>query len=189
MTTTSHSTPLARLSRIGLALGIGSSQAARNNGSKGEDDSYIPYDGPYESPPDVRQIRGYWDSGAQDAAFDTHSLSPLSFSGEKARDVGSQTSSISSGRKYSNASRTTLFNIVTEPRRRFGRIRQNSTPPPRTSYVSLDQGGGVGDTPVPAHRTTPTRSGSSSKVSSQFPSYGHVHIPRFSLATRFSVPP
>ena len=166
MTTTSHSTPFSRLSRIGLALGIGSTQATRNNGSKGEDDSYIPYNGPYESPTTVQQIRGYWESGAQDV-FDTRSLSHLSFNGEKAHNVNSRTPSISNGRKYSNASGATLFNIVTEPRRRFSRARQNSTPPSRTSYVSLDQGGGVGDTPIPVHRTTLSQSGSSPKVSSQ----------------------
>lgn len=166
MATTSHSNPLARLSRIGLALGIGSTQPTRNNSSKGEDDSYIPYNGPYESPTGIQQIRGYWDDGVQDASFDARSCSHLSFNEEKVHNVYNQISPASNGRKYSNASRVTLSNILTEPRRRFGRLRQNSTPPPRTSYVGLDQGGGVGGTPVPVHRT-PSQSGSSPKVSSQ----------------------
>jgi len=159
MATESHNTPLARLARISLALGIGSTQATRNTDSKGEDNSYIPYNGPYELPTKGQKIRGYWDNGAQDPA---PSFAHLSF------DQGTpynQASSISNSRKYSDASRVTLSNIMTGPRRRFGRIRQNSTPPPRASYVSLDQGGGVGDTPVPAHRSTPSQSGSS-KVSS-----------------------
>jgi serine/arginine repetitive matrix protein 2 len=164
MTTKSHNTPLARLSRLGLALGIGSTQATRNDNSKGEDESYIPYNGPYESPTKVQQIRGYWDSSAQDAVPDARSFTHLSFNEEKAHNFYNQTPSIANGRNYPSASRVTLSNILTEPRRRFGRIRQNSTPPPRTSYVSLDQNGGVGDTPVPVHRTTPSRSGSS-KVS------------------------
>lgn len=186
--TTPHSTPFSRLSRIGLALGIGSTQGTRNNGSKGEDDSYIPYNGPYESPANAQQIRGYWDSGAQNAAFDTRSLSPLSFGEEKTHDTDGRTPSITNGRKYSDASRATLFNIVTEPRRRFSRIRQNSTPPSRTSYVSLGQGGGVGDTPVPAHRTS--QSGSSPKVSS-WPStvwpYAYIPLQRRDSVFRASV--
>lgn len=164
MTTKSHNSPLARLSRIGQALGIGSTQATRN--TKGEDDSYIPYNGPYESPTNGQQIRGYWDSSAQDAALNARSFAHLSFNAEKAHTYYNQTSSITDGRRYSDASRVTLSNIVAEPRRRFNRIRQNSTPPPRTSYVSLDRGGGIGDTPVPVHRSTPSRSGSSLKVSS-----------------------
>jgi serine/arginine repetitive matrix protein 2 len=167
MTTKSHSTPFARLSRIGLALGIGSTQATRDNGSKGEDESYIPYNGTYESPTNVQRIHGYWDNGVQDAAPDARSFSHLSFNGEQAHNFYNQTSSISNGRKYSNASRVTLSNIMTEPRRRFSRIRQNSTPPPRTSYVTLDRSGGIGDTPVPIHRTAPSQSGSSMKVSAQ----------------------
>lgn len=166
MTTKTRNTPFARLSRIGLALGIGSTQAARNNNSKGEDDSYIPYNGPYESPAKGQQIRGYWDSSTQDAALEAHSFSRLPFGEEKAPTSYNQKSSLSNGRKYSDASGVTLSNIMTEPRRRFSRIRQNSTPPLRTSYVSLDRSGGVGDTPVPVHRSTPSQSGSS-KVSFQ----------------------
>ena len=166
MTTKSRNTPLARLSRVGLALGIGSTEATRNNNSKGEDDSYIPYNGPYESPARDKQIRGYWDSGTQDAVLETHSFSHFSFGEEKAPTSYNKKTSLSNGRKYSDASRATLTNIMTEPRRRFSRIRQNSTPPLRPSYISLDQGGGVGDTPVPVHRSTQSRSGSS-KVSSQ----------------------
>jgi len=158
MTTKSHSTPLARLSRIGLALGIGSTQATRN----GEDDSYIPYNGPYELPTKGQTIRGYWDSGGQDPA---PSFAHLSFDQEKPHTPYNQAPHISNGRKYPDASRVTLSNIMTGPRRRFGRVHQNSTPPPRASFVPLDQGGGVGDTPVPAHRSTPSQSGSS-KVSS-----------------------
>lgn len=165
MTTKSRNTPLARLSRIGLVLGIGSTHATRNNSSKGEDDSYIPYNGPYESPIKGQQIRGYWDRSAQHAALDARSFSHLSFNEEKAHPHYSQTSSPPTGRKYSYASRLTLSNVVAEPRRRFNRTRQNSTPASRTSYVSLDQGGGVGDTPVPVHRSAPSRSGSSPRVS------------------------
>ena len=165
MTTKSRNTPLDRLSRIGLALGIGSAQATRNNNSKREDDSYIPYNGPYELPTKGQKIRGYWDSSAQDPALEAHSFSHLSF-GEGKAPIYNQTSSFSNGRKYSDASGVTLSNITTEPRRRFSRIRKNSAPPLRTSYVSLDQAGGVGDTPVPVHRSTPSQSGSS-KVSSQ----------------------
>ncbi|KAF9648475.1 hypothetical protein BDM02DRAFT_3187132 [Thelephora ganbajun] len=168
MSTKSHNTPLARLSRIGLALGIGSTHKARDYNSKGEDDSYIPYNGPYESPTKGQEIRGYWDSGAQDVAHDTPSISHLSFNEERVHTPYNQTSSISNGRKYTDASRATLSNIVTEPRRRFGRIRQNSTPPPRTSYVSLNQGGGVADTPIPVHRSTPSQSGSSKRRDSVF---------------------
>lgn len=167
MTTKSHSTPFARLSRIGLALGIGSTQATRNNDSKGEDESYIPYSGTYESPTNVQRIHGYWDDSVQDAAPDARSFSHLSFNGEQVHNFYNQKSSTSNGRKYSNASRVTLSNIMTEPRRRFSRIRQNSTPPPRTSYVTLDRSGGIGDTPVPVHRTIPSQSGSSLKVSAQ----------------------
>lgn len=166
MTTQSHNTPLARLSRIGLALGIGSTQATRNNNSKGEDESYIPYNGPYESPTGGHQIRGYWDNGVQDTTIAARSFSRFSSSEEKKHASYNQKSSFSNCRKYSDASRTTLPNIVTEPRRMFGRIRQNSTPPLRTPYLSLDKGG-IGDTPVPAHRSTPSQSGSSLKVSSQ----------------------
>ena len=170
MTTKTHNTPLARLSRIGLALGIGSTQATRNNSFKGEDDSYIPYNGPYESPIKDQRIPGYWDRSGQDAVLDAHSFSHLSFNEEKEHSPYSQISSPPTGRKYSYASRLTLSNVMTEPRRRFNRIRQNSTPPPRTSYVSLDQGGGIGDTPVPVHRSTPSQSGSSLKVSPNLPS-------------------
>lgn len=165
MTTQSHNTPLARLSRISLALGIGSTQATRNNGSKGEDESYIPYNGPYESPTGGHQIRGYWDNGVQDTTIGARSFSRFSSSGEKERASYNQKSSFSNCRKYSDVSKATLPNTVTEPRRMFGRIRQNSTPPLRTPYLSLDKGGGVGDTPVPAHRSTPSQSGSSLKVS------------------------
>lgn len=167
MTTQSHNTPLARLSRIGLALGIGSSQATRNNSSKGEDESYIPYNGPYESPAGGQRIHGYWDGGVQGTTIDAHSFSRFSSGEEKGHASYNQTSSFSNRGKYSDVSRVTLPNIVTEPRRMFGRIRQNSTPPLRASFLSLDKGGGVGDTPVPAHRSTPSQSGSSLKVSPQ----------------------
>lgn len=158
MATKSRNTSLTRLSRIGLALGIGSIQVAGNNNPQGEDDSYIPYNGPYEPPTRGQEIRGYWDNGAQDTGLDTHSFSRLLLDGGKTQ------ASISNGRRYSDASRVTLSNVMTEPRRRFSRVRQNSTPPLRTSYVSLDQGGGIGDTPVPVHRSTTSHSRSSSKV-------------------------
>jgi serine/arginine repetitive matrix protein 2 len=189
MTTKSRNTPLDRLSRVGLALGIGPTQATRDKNSKREDDSYIPYNGPYEAPAKGRQIRGYWDSSAQDAALEAHSFSHLSFGQEKTPISYSQKSSFSNGRKYLDASGVSLSNIMTEPRRRFSRIRQNSTPPLRTSYVSLDQGGGVGDTPVPVHRSTPSQSGSS-KVSSQPPLvWPHAYTPfqRRDLLFRASV--
>jgi hypothetical protein len=159
MTTKSRSTPLTRLSRIGLALGIGSTQVTGGDDPEGEDDSYIPYNGPYEPPTRGHEIRGYWDSGVQDAVLDVRSASHSSMNGGKGRG------SISNSRRYSDASRLTLSNVMTEPRRKFRRVRQNSTPP---SYVSLDQGGGIGDTPVPAHRSTSSRSGSSTKVCFQF---------------------
>ena len=168
MTTASHTTPLARLSRIGQAFGIGSTHEARNDGSKGGDDSYIPYNGPYESPTSAQHVRGYWDDGVQDVALGVRSRSRSPLNEDKVHNVYNQISPASSGRKYSS-SRVTLSNIMTEPRRRFSRIRQNSTPPPRTSYVSLDQGGGVGDTPVPAHRTTMSHAGSSKVSSQHFP--------------------
>ena len=162
MATKSHNTPLARLSRVGLALGIGS----RSNSSKGEDDSYIPYNGPYELPTRGQKIRGYWDTSAQDVPLDAHSFPHLSFNEDKTHSSYNQAPSFPSGRKYSDVSRVTPSSVVTEPRRKFGRVRQDSAPPLRTSYVSLDRGGGVGDTPVPAHRSTPSHSGSS-KVSSK----------------------
>ena len=165
MTTASHSTPLARLSRIGQAFGIGPAHETRNHGSKGGDDSYIPYNGPYESPTSARHVRGYWDNGVQDAAFSVRSRSHSPLNEEKVPNAYNQIPSASNGRKYSDTSRVTLSNIMTEPRRRFSRIRQNSTPPPRTSYVSLDRGGGIGDTPVPVHRATLGHA--SPKVSSQ----------------------
>lgn len=152
MTSKSHNTPLARLSRIGLALGIGSTQATRS--SKREDDSYIPYNGPYESPTKGQQIRGYWENGAQNAALDARSFSPPSFNEGKTHTSYNQVPSFSNGRKHSDTPRVTLSNIMTEPRRRFTRTRQNSTPPLGTSYVSLDKSGGIGDTPVPVHRST-----------------------------------
>jgi serine/arginine repetitive matrix protein 2 len=159
MATKSRNTPFTRFSRIGLALGIGSVQVTGNNNSQGEDDSYIPYNGPYEPPIRGQEIRGYWDTNTQDAALDTHSFSRLLLDRGKAQD------SVSNGRRYSDTSRMTLSNVMTEPRRRFGRVRQNSTPQLGTSYVSLDQGGGIGDTPVPLHRSTASNSRSSSKVS------------------------
>ena len=161
MATKSRNSPLTRLSRIGLALGIGPTQVTGNNNLQGEDDSYIPYNGPYEPPTRGQEIRGYWDSGAQDTPTDARSFSQLLLGGGKAHG------SISNSRRYSDASRLTLSNVMTEPRQRFSRVRQNSTPPPTTSYVSLDQGGGVGDTPVPIHRSTLSHSRSSSNVSFQ----------------------
>lgn len=182
MATKSRNTSLTRLSRIGLALGIGSVQMTGNNNLQGEDDSYIPYNGPYETPTRGQEIRGYWDNGAQDTILDAHSFSHLLLDGGKTR------ASVSNGRRYSDASRVTLSNAMTEPRRRFSRVRQNSTPPLRTSYVSLDQGGGIGDTPVPIHRSTPSRSGSSLKVSFQsFPARPYIYTPS-SVRTRFFAP-
>ncbi|KAF9788201.1 hypothetical protein BJ322DRAFT_1047667 [Thelephora terrestris] len=156
MATKSRNAPLARLSRIGLALGIGSTPVTGNSDSQGEDDSYIPYNGPYEPPTRSQEIRGYWDSGAQNTPVDARSFSQFLLSGGKAH------STISNSRRYSDASRVTLSNVMTEPRQKFGRVRQNSTPPPKATYVSLDQGGGVGDTPVPVHRSTQSHSRSSS---------------------------
>ena len=160
MATKSRNTSLTRLSRIGLALGIGSIQATGSNNSQREDDSYIPYHGPYESPTRGQEIRGYWDNGTRDTTLDTYSFSRLLLDGGK-----TQASVSSNGRRYSDASKVTLSKVMTEPRRRFSRVRQNSTPQLKTSYVSLDQGGGIGDTPVPAHRSTASHSRSSSKVS------------------------
>ena len=187
MTTASHSTPLARLSRIGQAFGIGPTHETRNSGSKGGDDSYIPYNGPYESPTSAQHVRGFWDDGVQDAAFSVCSRSHSPLNEEKVHNVYNQVHPTSNGHKYPDASKVTLSNIMTEPRRRFGRIRQNSIPPPRTSYVSLDQGGGVGDTPVPFHRAMSGRAGSSPKVSPQPSQHDHVHILCSSIATRDSV--
>ena len=163
MATKSRNTPLTRLSRIGLAFGIGSAQTAGNTNSQREDDSYIPYNGPYEPPTRVQEIRGYWDNDARDTAIDARSFSQLPWGGGKARG------STSNSRRYSDASRLTLSNVMTEPRQTFSRVRQNSTPPLTTSYVSLDQCGGVGDTPVPVHRLMPSHSRSSSKVSPKPP--------------------
>ena len=171
MTTKSRNTPLTRLSRIGLVLGIGSTQVTGNGNSQGGDDSYIPYNGPYEPPTTSHEIHGYWDSG-EDTILDARSFSHLSTNGGKTHG------SISTSRRYSDASKLTLSNVMTEPRRRFGRVRQNSTPMLGT-YVNLDQGG-IGDTPVPVHRSTST------KVSSQRPSVGPpTHTFHSSVATRF----
>ena len=164
MATKSRNSPFSRLSRIGLALGMTSIQVTGNHNSQGEDDSYIPYNGPYEPPTRGREIRGYWDNGAQDTTPDARSFSHLSLDGRKAHAPYNQPPSISNGRRHSNASRLTLSNVMTEPRRRFSRVRQNGSPPPQTSYASLDRAGGIGDTPIPVHRSTPSNS-SSSKVS------------------------
>ena len=167
MTAKSRNTSLTRLSRIGLALGITSSQATGNNNLQREDDSYIPYNGPYEPPARGREIRGYWDNDTRDTAVDTHSFSHL------LPGRGKTHTSVSNGRRYSDVSKVTLSTVMTEPRRRFSRVRQNSTP---TSYVTLDQGGDIGDTPVPIHRSTPSHSRSSSKVSFQsFPVWPHTY--------------
>ncbi|KAH9930813.1 hypothetical protein B0H21DRAFT_104970 [Amylocystis lapponica] len=139
------SSPLSRLSRIGISLGFRlgpSSPLARTpDRHKGSDEDYIPYHGPYEPPartdhPYGRDNWGNLASGwsEDDPAGHHHQVSL----GQRTRD-----------RAASSASRISASSGHGDHHRRTPSTRHASRAAALSSYINLDQAGGIGDSPTP----------------------------------------
>ncbi|KAH9887934.1 hypothetical protein C8Q73DRAFT_194341 [Cubamyces lactineus] len=115
------SSPFSRLSR--LAFPFKSNPSSPLVAEPQTEDWYIPYHGPIEPPRDDRNTDSWG-----------HLVSGWLMEGEDGRTERSPRT-----RALSNASKATA---AEEYKRKVSR--------PQTSYVNLDQAGGVGDTPVPA---------------------------------------
>lgn len=182
--------PFTRFSRIGFGLGLmqhNGSRAHGRDGKKkpsGDEDWYIPYNGPYEAPREVPQRRKERDSwgdpiSGEDDEYDDEKprLSDQELHNRygghpdfqrlsRAR-YGDEAKGRFQGRPQSVVSGHTMSSGNLDPNRTSIGIPRRSTVsagtrPPVPSYIDTDAAAGVGGSPMPpvAHaneKSTPTR--------------------------------
>lgn len=131
--------PFARISRF-LKAGPSSLPAREHEHEKpGDEDWYIPYNGPYEQPPSVRD------------STDGDSWGPL-VSGwlrEDGRETEEQQGRATRNRAVSSASALTHSSANVDPTRRSFSTTHHGPRPAGQSLGHLDQTGGVGASPMP----------------------------------------
>jgi len=146
----SSSSPFARLSRLGVGLGL-KSQPSPTFPVDQDEDWYIAYNGPYEVPKDMRK-RDSWGDVVEEEGRDSIIDADL------IRRYGGGSGYLDSAgyRRGRAQSATTLTSGPTEGDRRSvlsQRHSSNIRRAPVSSYINLDAAGGVGDSPMPPQRT------------------------------------
>ena len=188
---TQNQPPLSRLSRISIGLGLKASTASQprtpeiqRRAAKADEDWYIPYNGPYETPiePIGRQkerdswgdlIHGEEDNdavladqelynryGGHDHTRDDHSRPAVDGDGG-----GNEHNGRASDRTRSVVSHGAISSVPVANKRKGAVLRRrsphaNANPRQQVpSYISLDVAGGVGESPMPVQRTSYASSG------------------------------
>ncbi|EDR03578.1 uncharacterized protein LACBIDRAFT_295200 [Laccaria bicolor S238N-H82] len=161
---TQPAAPFSRFSRVGFGMGLKSRSRTRdsNNGAAGgEDEWYIPYNGPYEAPrepPPRRKARDSWGNlvGGEDNDAVLVNAELHNRYGGYARGRDDERKSHTRDRTHSVVLGGTPSSG--EPSRTSIGMRRRSTVsgnrPTVPSYVNLGNSGGVGESPTPHLRTT-----------------------------------
>lgn len=177
VTKTQNPTPFSRLSRIGFGLGTKSNSrlegGTRQSGA--DDEWYIPYNGPYEAPPEPSRRQKERDSWGDpvygededDAVLASRELQKLYGPGPEGGDGIGRFSGDGYGdltrnsrprdRIQSGVSGRTVSSGAVDPSRASIGTQRRSTVssshrPPVPSFINLDAAGGVGESPMPLSR-------------------------------------
>ena len=171
-TKTQHPAPFSRFSRIGFGLSPKSNPTTtrprKNKQGEAEEEWYIPYNGPYEPPPEApRKQRDSWGDVVLEqplddttpptdrrkrhgVQYDIQADDVTRKNGNPVRDddkkkgVRSRSQSIVSGRTVSSG---TAVNSQASTTQQTQRSTVSSTH--RSAYINLDASGGVGESPIP----------------------------------------
>ncbi|EIN08251.1 hypothetical protein PUNSTDRAFT_134643 [Punctularia strigosozonata HHB-11173 SS5] len=151
----------ATSSRFPLFKRFGLKSPTRTSHNNGDDEWYIPYNGPYELPKEQpKPIRDSWGDIVGDAFAAHRDLFESSPSEGKSRS-----------RAFSHTSHQTGSSGAIDPSRKSftTSVRLRASSPPRMpvpSFASMDAGG-IGATPIPRTRspTSPTSPGSNARMS------------------------
>ena len=160
---TQPAAPFSRFSRVGFGMGLKSRPRTRDSDSGaagGEDEWYIPYNGPYEAPrepPRRQKARDSWGDpvGGEDNDAVLVKAELHNGYGGYARGRDDERKSHTRDRIHSVVSGGTPSSG--EPSRTSIGMRRRSTvsgnPPTVPSYINLSTSGGVGESPTPHLRT------------------------------------
>ena len=180
-----HPAPFSRFSRIGFGLSPKSNSTAarprKNRQDGSEEEWYIPYNGPYEPPPEAprkgRERDSWGDVVGEQPPDDDAALSTTrrkrygvqyNTSTEDANHVTWKDGNAvgddnrrkgSRSRSQSTVSGRTVSSGTTENSRssttpQIRRSATSSTQRPAASYINLDASGGVGESPMPHSRVS-----------------------------------
>ncbi|KDQ52156.1 hypothetical protein JAAARDRAFT_40502 [Jaapia argillacea MUCL 33604] len=179
-TTKTHpATPVSRFSRFGLPFGH-KAQNLQNPNGRDTDVDYIPYNGPYERPPEVHtkpKDRDSWgdpldgQNGEDDVLMSDQELfqryggddKKYGSVGEDVVEIGRGRLGVGRNRALSGASEMTVSSGILDPSRKSlgatsarslarPATRVSTRPFPVPSFVTLDAAGGVGEVPMPSQR-------------------------------------
>lgn len=151
--TQTPTTPLSRLSRLGLSLGFRSSIASPSTSQprpqRSTDEDYIPYNGPYEQPQSPTR------SPVDDRRVDTDGWGPIvnSWITEEPSTIPERRHPTDDHRGHNITARAMTTGAISRPEV----SRDSILPRPRSRFLKSDQTGGVGEMPVPV-RVRPRRS-------------------------------
>lgn len=172
--TRTSTTPFARFSRLGFGLSSKShspsplSTQRSPEKPKKEEDWYIPYNGPYETPQPLSSSdkkRDSWgDPVYDDGQYDHDALGDellKRYGVPEQHDLGHHWSSAipeddrrsrTRARTQSGVSGRTVSSGTVDPHRTHRATTSSSAPPPKVpSFTGLDPAGGVGESPMPLH--------------------------------------
>lgn len=214
-TNTQHPAPFSRFSRIGFGLSSKSNSTSarlrKNKQGRTDEEWYIPYNGPYEPPPEVPRKMSERDSWGEQVLDDGAALSNglfnqrttkhgresesvtrvawksdgVSGDGDQKKGTRPRSQSVVSGRTTS-PSTVDHSRFNTTPQQRRSTVSSTHRHP-TTSYINLDASGGVGESPMPQNHT---KEGSSTQRSSLFAFGGQARkAPLERISRKLSRPP